>query len=240
VIQGLWWGGPQENGWGLIIIQHGDRVYCALAVYDTIAHTTWFVAPNATWNSNHTVIAGDAYWPRAADLDHYSAGSFDPGSSIGEISVQLDPSGSAATMTYRLDVYSGTKTLVPLFGPILPTGSDDHTDLWWGGPQENGWGVVIFQQGDNVFAFWLTYYGPNHGEPAWILFQPGSKVSASTYAGSVARPFGPQWLGTTYSPQLLQSPNDGTYTLTFDGPDRATLGYFAFVSGSLDLVREPF
>ena len=239
LVQGLWWAGPQENGWGVILMQHEDRVFCALAVYDTIAHTTWFVAPSMTWDASRTVLRGAAYWPRAADLDHYSPFAFDPGPPLGEIQVQLDSSGGA-TMSYSLDVYSGSKPITPLFGPRAANAPDEHTDLWWGGPAQNGWGVAIFQQGDTVFGFWLTYYGPNHGEPAWIMFQPGSKTAPDTYSGAVARPFGPYWLGTTYDAQKLQSPNDGTYTLVFDGADHATLGYSSFVKGSLDLVRMPF
>ncbi len=240
-VQGMWWGGPSESGWGLIVVQHEERIFLALAVYDTIAHTTWFVVPSASWNEDHTAFSGSAYWPRASDFPAYDAGSFQPGAPVGEISVKLDPSGEA-TMSYKLDVYSGTKSIKPLvFGPDAPSHLGDLTDIWLGGPSQNGWGVAILQQGETLVAVWLTYFGPNHTEPAWFMLQGGAWADANTYSGRIIRPFGPQWLGTTFNPQLFQAPDNGPFSITFTDKDHAVLGYSVVrITGELQLVRMPF
>ena len=240
-VQGMWWGGPSESGWGLLVIQHGDRIFCALAVYDTIAHTTWIVVPSATWDSDRTSFSGTAIWPRSTDFTAYDAQAFQPGAPFGEVTVQLGPSGTA-TMTYQLDVYSGTKTIQPLsFGPDHRRTFGDLTDIWWGGPTQNGWGVALLQQGETLIAVWLTYFGPNHGEPAWFFMNGGSwRMPRPTWA-ALPRPFGSTWLGTTFSTTLIQAPDNGPYTITFSDKDHATIGYSVLGNtGELDLVRMPF
>jgi len=70
---------------------------------------------------------------------------------------------------------------------------------------------------------------------------PGEPRVQGMGRGGPVRPPGPQWLGTTYSPTLLQAPDNGPYTITFTDPDHATLGYnVTGHTGELDLVRMPF
>ena len=33
-LQDMWWSGPAENGWGMSVVQHGDRLFAAIYAYD--------------------------------------------------------------------------------------------------------------------------------------------------------------------------------------------------------------
>jgi hypothetical protein len=74
--------------------------------------------------------------------------------------------------------------------------STDMTDLWWVGPQENGWGVNIVDQYGTLFLTFFVY--DEQGHPHWYV---GSNVGVSDesnpegfiYDGPLYETHGPWW-----------------------------------------------
>ncbi|HZZ92011.1 MAG TPA: hypothetical protein VFE23_05575 [Usitatibacter sp.] len=242
-VEGMWFE-PDENGWGLTVIEHGETLFCVLAVYEYTGHTTWYVLPGARWDASHSTFGGDVYYPRGSEFMVYDASRFDPGAPVGKLTFSRGE-GRTATISYRIEETPGSKH-VQRFDFAAPlTGVRDHTDMWWGGPSQNGWGIVMLQQGNTILSLWCTYFSLPvlgvPGVPAWFMLQPGGWTSPDTYSGRIYRPFGPRWLGVVYDPSVLRAPDNGPYTLTFIDADHAVLDYSVLgMSGSLSLVRMPF
>jgi hypothetical protein len=120
-----------------------------------------------------------------------------------------------------------------------PATGTDHSDLWWGGNSQNGWGITVLQQASTLFAVWYTYDA--NGNPIWYVIPDGAwNASGDTYSGTLYRTKGSPWLGGTYDPSKLNVINAGTYSFKFSG-DTATFTYTADGrTGTMPLVREPF
>src|SRR5260221_5753325 len=135
-VQDLWWGGPEESGWGLSIIQHDDRLFCTLLVYDDTAHTTWFVMSDGAWNEDRTAYTGNLYWPRAPgqSFSAYNASRFEVGAPAGQATI-AHSSSSAGTLRYVLtNGYQGEKEIQRLgFNAPPPGHFGNLTAMCWGG-----------------------------------------------------------------------------------------------------------
>src|SRR5688572_14920217 len=59
--QDMWWGGTGENGWGMSVVQHGERLFVAIYAYDAAGAPTWYVMPGGTWNAQRTAVSGALY-----------------------------------------------------------------------------------------------------------------------------------------------------------------------------------
>ena len=53
-LQDMWWSGPAENGWGMSVVQHGERLFCAIYAYDTSGDPKWYVVPG--WNLQWSAV----------------------------------------------------------------------------------------------------------------------------------------------------------------------------------------
>jgi hypothetical protein len=106
---------------------------------------------------------------------------------------------------------------------VASAGPDNYQDLWWSGPQENGWGLSITQHRDALFSELYIYDA--QGEPLWVVM-PGGQWNAAftTFTGPVYIPSG-SWFGAyDVSRHSVGSPV-GTVSLTFTGADSARLDY---------------
>jgi hypothetical protein len=240
-VQDMWWAGEAESGWGVSIIQHGEKLFCVLYVYDYTAHTTWFVVPTGTWNESRTTYRGAAYHPRGVEFYNYDTAHFDPGLPFGEITIEF-ASPNEAILTYRLDVYTGAKRITRQpYGTQGPVHVSDVTDMWWGGPSQSGWGVSIVQHFDSLFIVWFTYFLPNRGVPTWFVMPGGTWTGPKTYEGRIYRPFGSTWLGVNFSSSRIYAPDNGPFRLTFEDRDHAILEVSVLDhTATLALTRQPF
>jgi hypothetical protein len=249
-VQDLWWGGPEESGWGLSIIQHDDRLFCSLLVYDETAHTTWFVISGGTWNDERTEYTAPIYWPRAPgqSFDSYDATRFEVGPPAGQATLAFSSQG-AGSLRYALTSsgYQGEKQIRRMtFAAPAPGRFSNLTDMWWGGVSQAGWAVSIVQQGDELFLFWLTYFDqnihPREGFPSWLAMPGGTWTSANVYEGAMYRPYGALWLGRPgFDANRVSYPNFGPYKLTFLDANRATLQYQVLgTAGMIELTRFGF
>jgi hypothetical protein len=238
-LQDMWWAGSEENGWGMSVVQHGDRLFAALYAYDAAGAPTWYVMPAGTWNAEHTAYSGALYAPHGTPYSSYDATRLVPGAARGMATLTF--SGlEEATLAYEIDGISGTKRISRQpFGTAEGTSAPAVVgDMWWGGAAENGWGVALLQQYRTIFGVWFTYGAD--GAPTWFVMPSGFWKDASTWEGRLYRTTGSPWLGKTYDPARLASTDVGAFSLHFDGA-AATFGYtIDGKPGMMTLMRQPF
>jgi hypothetical protein len=241
-IQDLWWAGPEESGWGLSVVQHGERVFAVLFVYEETAHTTWFVMPSGSWDASSRRFTGPLYWPRGANLDAYDAGALRVGEPFGSATLTVEDDGSLG-LEYAAGAHRGSKRLVRQ--PFAAGAQGALTDMWWGGFAQNGWGVALFERGETLFSVWFTYFdghvrNADPGRAAWFVMPGGRWTSPATYEGRIYRPFGARWLGVAFETSKLAYPEIGTYRFTLEGERIVFESAFLGLANSLVLTRQPF
>ncbi len=238
-MQDLWWSGQAENGWGMSIIQHDDILFSVIYAYAANGQPTWWAMPGGTWNAAHTVYSGALYEPSAAPYSAYDTSKFIPGAAVGTAAMDFsDPSN--VKLDYVIAGIAGHKDIVrEPFGPVDAAQSPSVGDMWWGGAQQNGWGVAVLQQYRTLFAVWYTYDAS--GAPVWFVMPSGAWSDAQTWEGRVYRTSGSPWLGKAYDASLLKATDVGSVRLRFGADGGATFDYVVEGhTGSIALVRQPF
>ena len=238
VMQDLWWSGAGENGWGMSIVQHRDVLFANMFVYDASGAPTWYVMPDGSWNSSHTVYTGNLYLPKGSPFFAYDATKFDIGASVGTATLTFTDANNAS-FDYTISGVTGHKSITRiLFGPQSPPTDKPLGDLWWAGSAQNGWGLAVLQQYSTLFALWFTYDA--NGKATWFVMPSGSWVVKDDYQGKIYRADGPPWLGVTYDVSRHHLTEAGTFRfrVTSDG---ATFDYTVDGhTGSIPLSRIPF
>ena len=222
-LSGLWWN-PSESGWGISFTQRGNVVFAAWYTYDAAGNPKWYVAPHCQLPSaasngsctetlyevNGPTFFGTAFNPAAARVA--AAGS-----------LQLNfTNANAGAMTYTA---SGQTRTVAIARQPFPQGTTpppvDYTDLWWN-PSESGWGMAITHQFNVAFLAWYVYDAA--GKPVWYVSTCTMNSAQTGCSGSLLRTTGPAF-GPTFNPSQVQVFPAGSVTLSFTGPNNATLGY---------------
>ena len=236
--QDMWWGGPDENGWGMSIVQHDDKLFSVIYAYDAGGSSTWFVMPAGTWDETNTIYSGQLYIPHGAPYFAYDTGRFGSGSPVGNMRITF-VDGNHATLEYTINGQSGVKDIArQLFGPPSSQSVAQRGDMWWGGASENGWGIAVLQQFSSLFSVWFTYDAG--GSPTWFVLPSGTWTASDTYEGRVYRTMGSPWIGAGYNASQLQATDVGSFSLRFSGIN-ATFDYnVESHAGSLSLERQPF
>jgi hypothetical protein len=237
--QDMWWVGPEENGWGMSLVQHGEMLFGVIYAYDEAGRPTWWVMPGGKWNDARTAFTGALYSPRGSPFHAYDAGRFQVGPAVGTATLTFTGSGGLE-LEHTLGSTTTRKALTRQpFGPVDVAAPSELGDMWWGGPAQNGWGIAVLQQYRTLFMVWFTYDAS--GAPTWYVMPQGSWVDGSTYEGRIYRTAGSPWLGRAYDPTRFQTVDVGSYRFRIEGADRATLGYnLEGRSGMLELTRQPF
>ncbi len=220
--QDMWWAGSQQNGWGLTITQHQDRLFLAWYVYDASGTPYWIVMPNGQWNVSHTAYAGALYIPTGSWYGNYDTTHFASNDSVGNASL-IPTSDSTAEISYTVGTTFGFKSITRLaFGAPDPGSIPDYSDMWWGGTSQDGWGVVLTQHYRNIFAAWYTY-DPS-GKTTWFVMPDGA-WSGTTYSGALYSTKGTPVIGGTYDASSLVVMPVGTLSITFADTNDATMTY---------------
>jgi hypothetical protein len=237
--QDLWWSGPQENGWGMSIAQHGATPFVTFYVYDNNGQPLWLVMSNATWNSTFTQFSGALYIPGGSWFGSYDASRFVPGAAVGSATITFT-SASTATVAYTVNGVSGSKSITrQLFGPQDPTPVASYGDLWWGGQSQNGWGVSINQQYRKLFSVWYTY--DTAGKTVWYVVPDGTWTAANTFTGAAYRVTGSAWIGAAYDPSAMRAQAVGSVTFTFSDIGHGVMTYtIDGVTQSKPITRQSF
>ena len=237
--QDMWWSGPIENGWGMSIVQHGERLFAAIYAYDAAGSPTWYVMPAGSWNAARTAFSGDLYSPRGAPFDAYDVAKLRPGAPVGQATITFS-SASEGSLDFTIDGITGRKAISRQeFGPPEATAAPrEVADMWWGGAEQSGWGIALLQQHRTVFGVWFTYDAA--GKPTWFVLPSGFWADAATWQGRIYRATSSPWLGQPYDATRLKSTDAGSYSIQFDSHG-ALLSYtIDGKAGMMRLMRQSF
>lgn len=238
-LQDLWWGGVAENGWGVSIIQHDEKLFAVIFAYDGNGMPTWYVMSAGQWNSSRTVFTGLLYSPRGAPYTAYDASRLDIGPSVGSLTITFTDA-SHASLDYAINGMVGHKEITrSVFAAALANTRPAVGDMWWGGSQQNGWGIAILQQFGTIFAAWFTYN--EKGEPTWFVMPAGSWTAVDTFEGRIYRTSSSRWLAMAYNTSSFRVADVGSFRVRFTSADTATFDWtIDGRSGTLPLSRQKF
>ena len=237
----LWWAGNNDNGWGLSIHQHGNKLFNTLYVYDNAGRPAWYVMPTGTWDGASTTYSGLLYQPTSAPLNDYTPARFVPGTEVGSVTISFTDNANAV-LRYTINGITGQKSIQrQVFGNgVAPL---DVGDMWWGGTAQDGWGISITQQAGTLFGAWYTY--GIDGRVTWYVL-PNGTWNGTTYSGPFYSTTGSAWLGGGYDANRLAVTQAGTMSLAFNGGSSAVMTYsftsgpFAGTTQSRQIVRQAF
>ena len=237
-LQDMWWSGLAENGWGLSLVQHGDRIFACIYAYDAAGAATWYVIPGGTWNADKTVFQGNLYWPYGTPYSSYDTTRFSIGAPVGTATLTFGASG--ATLDYTINGITGRKELTRQpFGPAESAPPPQRVgDMWWGGPSQNGWGIALLQQYRTIFGVWFTY--DDRGAPMWFVMPSGFWSDASTWEGRLYRTRGSPWVGEAYDASRFVIEDVGAFALRFDGNEAVLTYAVGEKRGTIPLMRMEF
>jgi hypothetical protein len=231
-IQDMWWAGPSEAGWGLTIAKNADRLFVAGFIYDQFGKPMWIVMPNGQWDPNTLVFYGDLFIPKSNPYTTYAGAGLDMRAPVGKGSLSF-LGADDGHFDYTIGGYAGGKTISRY--KFAPAGKDrpPYAGIWWGGANQEGWGVSVAQQGETIFATWYTY-GQDF-EPIWFFMPAGKKTAEGTYSGTLYRTTGTTWPGAHYNGASTQVIAAGTMQLVFDA--KALTGTMTTVVDGKTLVN---
>jgi hypothetical protein len=137
------------------------------------------------------------------------------------------------------------KLLLALLFVCSNAWATDFQDIWWDSTK-SGMGIIIGQQGANLFVSWFTY-GAN-GSPTWYVFTAPVVVtgansleglSQQSTSGTIQQYSGTP--PTSYNPNAVSATNVGVGTITFTSAIAAGFSYsLNGVQGSMNLSRFNF
>lgn len=218
--QGVWWGGEKENGWGMTLTQHGNRLAAGWYYYDSLGHATWSIMPGCVWNAAFTDCTGTLFNSTGAAFNDYTAAAFRQ-AAVGTLTLSF-ADATHATLSYVVNGVAGQKALsrLDLAAGSAP-GATNYTDVWWGGIAQNGWGIALAQQQATLVGSWYTY--DSQGRATWFVMNGGSWTSPSIYQGNLVRATASALLGATYDAQAFTPLSAGTMTLNFSDANNAVI-----------------
>lgn len=152
------------------------------------------------------------------------------------VQFEVEDGGIGDQLTGRDQAISSLVTLgVPRHASI----AGSFQDLWWAGPEENGWGMSITQHRDVLFGALFVYDA--NGDPRWFVMPGGAwNAERTSYSGSLYSPRGSQEHANLPSTFVPGAPV-GTARLTPVSRDAMTLDYtIGGISGSKQITRQLF
>lgn len=237
-VEGLWWAGAQENGWGMTIAREDDRLFNAFFIYGDDGSAQWVVMPGGTWNRDLTEFTGDLYIPSGSAFQAYDVSRFVVGPPVGTATLRFS-SADAGTLTYSIRGATGTKAIQRQVFGEGQAATMNVAALWWGGTFQAGWGLAVNQQGNTLFNVWYTYDAT--GRVEWYVMPGGAWISPRVYSGPLYRTRSSPWIGRTYDPRALSVTAVGSMSLAFDSDQNATLTYTVNgITQSRSIARQPF
>jgi hypothetical protein len=243
-VTSMWWGGLSQNGWGMSAVQHYAQLFNVLFVYDQDGAPTWYAQPRGKWLTGlGSTFWGPIYSPRSAPWHSYNSAAFVPGEPAGTLTLDFLGPGRAR-LSAKIGSQLTEKDLAPQdFSEGIFDYGSHLSDMWWGGGEQNGWGIAVFSQLESLFLVWFTY--DDAGKPVWFVMPAGRGGQLGGFTGPIYRTKGAPWSGLDYDPSRLEIVSVGSFSFVPlpedpDG-DRYRFNYrFEGREGHLDLTRQPF
>jgi hypothetical protein len=236
----MWWGGPSQNGWGISVIQHRDTLFAVMFMYGPGGNPAWVVFPGGNWDASHVYYSGTMYITVGSPYFNYDAQRLlQSGLGFMTLAFLTDDSGwvQLDTASFGKSVWNITRQK---FGPPA-SAMGDHTDMWWGGPTQNGWGISVIQQNQSLFVVWFTY--DENRQVTWFVAPAGAWTAPETWEADLYRATSgsnDMIHNSVYDPTPLKVNKVGTIRMRFAGGN-AIFEYTANgFSNTLQLVRQSF
>ena len=239
-LQGLWWAGEAESGWGLNIAHQGDILFTTWFTYDTDGSAMWLVASDMRKTSGNT-FAGTL---QRTTGPAFSSEPFDASavtrSNVGTATLTFTDANTGR-FDYIVNGVARSKEITRLvFDPArVPvcvsggSGTPNLQDLWIApDPAQQGWGLNVVHQGDILFATWFTYEAGGRGQ--WYVMSSLARQSDGRYSGGIQRTTGPAFSAVPFAANLVSRIDAGTATLDFD----ATPATFTYTVGGVTQTRQ--
>jgi hypothetical protein len=228
--QDLWWGGPAEDGWGLAVVQHGESLFNAIFAYDAKGNPTWYVQPEGKWTEGlGSRYFGPVYSPRSSPYFAYDASRFTLGAPDFNWDLSFNGPDAGALKTSHSGYVQGVgyvygyKRISRLeFSSETPPPMEGVGGLWWGGVDQDGWGVVVIEKHGILFSVWFTY--DEAGKPIWFPMEEGRWIDSATYAGGIFRTSSSPW-PLNYMASQLRAVEVGSFAFRFSDRDHMTFEY---------------
>jgi hypothetical protein len=210
-VQDMWWGGQDENGWGLSIAQSGDHLFVTFLVYDEQGQPAFYVMREGYWDSTRATFSGALFRPNGRTM----------GSAVGQASITFSDAGNA-TLRYALGADEGVKSLQRMPFAPAPSQPDSRAGVWDLTNAGTG-AMTISTRGNALFLAWLEF--PDGGPGRWMVAPAGQWMSPDTYAADLYRTTGSRWAGAEYDAARLGAQSVGSLKLRFMGNDDAEVIY---------------
>lgn len=245
-VQGLWWGGASESGWGLNLTQQGEIVFATWFTYDANGNGEWLVMSDGQHSGS--TYSGTLYRTTGPA---YSDPAFDPSrvtrTPVGSMTLVFSDANNG-TMSATLDGTTVTKAITrQVYGPMPactaggdPSGTPNYQDLWWRpNGVESGWGLNIADEGDTLFLTWFTY--DVTGQGLWLVASDVTKQADGSYSGTLYQTTGPAFNTDPWNAAQVTRTAVGTVTVTFNDRNSGVFSYTVNgVSNSKPITREGF
>lgn len=213
-LQGLYWVGAAEDGWGVSVAQQGTRLFSVVFAYDSAGRATWHALDQGQFVTRYEDYVARVYSPLGSPYYAYDPTRFRPGPPGAPVEMRFHDSDSLTLrIGFALPAFY-SKNLqrfeIPYGGASFPFSNLGGT--WWAiGGSEPGWAVAMIQRGSNLFALWYTYDA--NGERTWYSMPAGTWSNTFTYSGTIYRTHGPRW--PDYNAGSLVVEPAGTFSFTF-------------------------
>lgn len=223
---------PAESGYGLFVVQAGNRLIPAWYTYDTDGKPLWFLVSGADLQADGS-YRGDLFRYTGAPFSQTVPNAVNTTTQAGSARLRFT-NADTIELQYTVGTQTQTKTVsrfnlvanapltcTPTTAPR--TTATNYTDLWWN-PQQQGWGLNIVHQGDVIFFGWYTY-GPDQ-RPMWVS-GTGQRQANGSFTGDLNRPVSGTPFGQINGAPAttFPVPKVGTFTLSFSNGENASFNW---------------
>lgn len=231
------WNNPNENGWGMSVIQHGNMLFNAIYTYDQAGMPTWYVMSSCPLTGSS--CTGDIYKVTGGTppTQPWVSGSVKPPISVG-VGTLTFADAKNAIFYFEIDKVPGTKKISLFdFGSKTTSLSENYTDMWWN-QEESGWGVALTQQNSMIFAAWYEY--DSSGNAIWYVAS-SCPVEGNACMGDLYQVTGGSPLTSVWNDANKVTTKVGTLTLSFIDAKNGSMNYsINGKPGSKNITRQLF
>ncbi len=185
------WSNSNEPGWGVSIAAQGQTLVPVWYTYDNNGRPSWFLVSGARKQADGS-YAGPISSFTGIELNQINGPAVLSSRERGTASFRLLIDGQLE-FNYVLDGISQQKKLLkfnfsdPIF--CRQAGGDfgfagNRTDLWWQN-SEPGWGVMLIEQGHQIFAAWYSYANDNAARWLTALL---TRADDGSFSGAINAP----------------------------------------------------